>query len=168
VLGDVATIPGVDMEIKDTEVEANTEETDPTSIPTTSDTIVEPTPEVDNDLPSYEPTDGDGPMETIVNPAVTPKIKKTRIMTQPAPTEGLRRSSRARQAPQTFVPSMKGKKYEYSATQLEGTTHDPRVVELILTQLTLKAAIKMWGDDARIAAESEMKQLHWRNSFKPI
>ena len=26
----------------------------------------------------------------------------------------------------------------------------------------------MWGDDARIAAESEMKQLHWRNSFKPI
>ncbi len=63
---------------------------------------------------------------------------------------------------------MKGKSYEYSAAQLEDTTHDPRVIQLILTQLTLKAAIKMWGYEAKIAAELEMKQLHWRNTFKPI
>jgi hypothetical protein len=41
-------------------------------------------------------------------------------------------------------------------------------VEYILTQLTLKAAVKMWGNDATIAAEAEMKQLHWRNSFRPV
>ncbi len=63
---------------------------------------------------------------------------------------------------------MKGKSYGYSAAQFEHATFDDRVVEFILTQLTLKAAIKMWGDDARIAAEAEMKQLHWRNSFKPV
>ena len=26
----------------------------------------------------------------------------------------------------------------------------------------------MWGNEAKIAAEAEMKQLHWRNTFKPI
>ena len=44
----------------------------------------------------------------------------------------------------------------------------PQIVELVLTQMTLKAAIKMWGNKATNAAESEMKQLHWRNSFKPV
>ena len=39
---------------------------------------------------------------------------------------------------------------------------------MVLTQLTLKAGIKMWGNDATIAAEAEMKQLHWRYSFKPV
>jgi hypothetical protein len=31
----------------------------------------------------------------------------------------------------------------------------------------LKAAIKVWGKDATKAAEAEMKQLHWQNSFMP-
>ena len=35
-------------------------------------------------------------------------------------------------------------------------------------QLTLKAAIKMWGNEAKYAAEAEMKQLHWQNTFKPV
>jgi hypothetical protein len=63
---------------------------------------------------------------------------------------------------------MKGKKYEYSAAQLHKFEHKPKVIELILTQLTLKEAIKLWGNEAKIAAESEMKQLHWRNFFKPV
>ena len=37
-----------------------------------------------------------------------------------------------------------------------------------MTQLTLKAAIKMLGNDAKIVAKSKMKQLHWRNSFRPV
>ena len=41
-------------------------------------------------------------------------------------------------------------------------------MEMVLTQLTLNAAIKLWGKDATSAAESEMKQLHWRNTFKPV
>ncbi len=38
----------------------------------------------------------------------------------------------------------------------------------MLTQLSLKAALKQWGEDAKAAVEAEAKQLHWRNSFKPV
>ena len=38
----------------------------------------------------------------------------------------------------------------------------------VLTQLSLKAALKQWGEDAKIAVEAEAKQLHWRNSFEPV
>jgi hypothetical protein len=37
-----------------------------------------------------------------------------------------------------------------------------------MTQLSLKAALKQWGDDAKVAVEAEAKQLHWRKSFKPV
>ena len=64
---------------------------------------------------------------------------------------------------------MKGKTYNYSTTQLEKSKfeYDPRVVEMIFTKLSLKAVIKAWGKDATNAAEAEMKQLHWQNSFMP-
>jgi hypothetical protein len=64
---------------------------------------------------------------------------------------------------------VKGKTYNYSTTQLEKSKfeYDPRVVEMIFTKLSLKAVIKAWGKDATNAAEAEMKQLHWQNSFMP-
>jgi hypothetical protein len=36
-----------------------------------------------------------------------------------------------------------------------------------MTQLSLKASLKEWGDRAFKAARSEMKQLHLQNTFKP-
>ena len=63
---------------------------------------------------------------------------------------------------------MKGKSYQYAALQLAESEWEPDVVAMVFTQLTLKAALKTWGNDARAAAKSEMKQLHWRNSFKPV
>jgi len=42
---------------------------------------------------------------------------------------------------------------------------NPRVVQVIMNQFSLKAAIKAWGNAARVAAETEMKQLHWRNTL---
>jgi hypothetical protein len=36
-----------------------------------------------------------------------------------------------------------------------------------MTQLSLKAGLKEWGDEAFTVAQSEMKQLHSRNKFKP-
>ncbi len=30
------------------------------------------------------------------------------------------------------------------------------------------AALKQWGEDAKVAVEAKAKQLHWRNSFKPV
>jgi hypothetical protein len=35
-----------------------------------------------------------------------------------------------------------------------------------MTQLSLKAGLKAWGDKAHDAVHSEMKQLHLRNAFK--
>jgi hypothetical protein len=39
---------------------------------------------------------------------------------------------------------------------------------MVMTQLSLKAALKQWGKDAKVVVEAEAKQLHWRNSFKPV
>jgi hypothetical protein len=44
---------------------------------------------------------------------------------------------------------------------------EPDVGTAIMTQLSLKAGLKEWGDKASMAALSEMKQLHFRNTFKP-
>ena len=73
----------------------------------------------------------------------------------------------------SYKPSMRGKSYQYTTimlAQLEKDKYDldPGIIGMVMMQLTLKAAIKTWGDDARLAAESEMKQLHWRKSFRPV
>jgi hypothetical protein len=44
---------------------------------------------------------------------------------------------------------------------------DPDVMAHIMTQLSLKSGLKQWGDKAHAAVMSEMKQLHFRNTFKP-
>jgi hypothetical protein len=44
---------------------------------------------------------------------------------------------------------------------------EPDVVAAVMTQLSLKSGLKEWGDKAYAAVESEMKQLHFRNTFKP-
>jgi hypothetical protein len=44
---------------------------------------------------------------------------------------------------------------------------DPDVVAHIMTQLSLKSGLKQWGDKAYAAVTSEMKQLHFRNTFRP-
>jgi hypothetical protein len=45
---------------------------------------------------------------------------------------------------------------------------DPDVVAYVMTQLSLKAGLKAWGAKAEKAAHSEMKQLHMRDTFKPM
>jgi hypothetical protein len=45
---------------------------------------------------------------------------------------------------------------------------DPNVVSMVMTQLSLKAGLKAWGDKAHTAARNEMKQLHMRDTFKPM
>jgi hypothetical protein len=43
---------------------------------------------------------------------------------------------------------------------------DPDVVAHIMTQLSLRNGLKQCGDKAYVAVMSEMKQLHFRNTFK--
>jgi hypothetical protein len=44
---------------------------------------------------------------------------------------------------------------------------EPDVVAAIMTQLSLNAGLKEWGEEAFMVTQSEMKQLHFRNTFKP-
>jgi hypothetical protein len=43
----------------------------------------------------------------------------------------------------------------------------PEAVAIIMTQLSLRAGLREWGDKAKDAARGEMKQLHMRKTFKP-
>ena len=45
---------------------------------------------------------------------------------------------------------------------------EPKVVISIMTQLSLKAVLKEWGDKAHSAAKSEMKHIHLRNTLIPM
>jgi hypothetical protein len=44
---------------------------------------------------------------------------------------------------------------------------DPDVVAAIMTQLSLKTGLNEWGEEAFMATQSEMKQLHFRNTLNP-
>ena len=48
------------------------------------------------------------------------------------------------------------------------TIHDPDVVGSVVTQLALKAGLKIWGKKGRDAIHSEMKQLQMRYTFLPL
>ena len=44
---------------------------------------------------------------------------------------------------------------------------EPDVVASVMKQLSLKSGLRAWVDKAYTAVQSEMKQLHSRNTFKP-
>jgi hypothetical protein len=44
---------------------------------------------------------------------------------------------------------------------------EPDVVAAIMTQLSLKAGFNEWGEEDFMTTQSEMKQFHFRNTFKP-
>jgi hypothetical protein len=141
-----------------------------------------PAPQVDiNDLDI--PQDDPDPIE-VAPPQESAAPAMTIPVISPAHAQGLRRSNQVRtQAKQAYTPSMTGPKHSYAVTQLEtqGVINldahmfvqedfyqaEPDVVAAIMTQLSLKAGLKEWGDQAFTAARSEMKQLHLWNTFKP-
>jgi hypothetical protein len=52
---------------------------------------------------------------------------------------------------------------------LNKSTHQQAdIVGMVMAQVSLEAALKKWGRGAEESVRKEMKQLHWRNSFKPM
>jgi hypothetical protein len=113
-----------------------------------------------------------------------PRTETPAPVALPAQAPELHRSTRVRShTNQGYTPSLLGSKYSYSLTQLKSQgvlnpdSHmfvqedfyqaEPDVLAAIMTQLSLKAGLKEWGEEAFTAAQSEMKQLHFRNTFKP-
>ena len=99
------------------------------------------------------------------------------------------RNARIRKPPEKYAPGMKGKKYAVAMTQIaaslgtstnamtlaqmsvklmsKGKHRMADLVGMVMAQLSMKAAIKKWGEQAKFAISKEMKQLHWGNSYKP-
>jgi hypothetical protein len=99
------------------------------------------------------------------------------------------RNARIRKPPEKYAPGMKGKKYAVAMTQIaaslgtstnamtlaqmsvklmsKGKHRMADLVGMVMAQLSMKAAIKKWGEQAKFAISKEMKQLHWHNSYKP-
>ena len=168
-------IPGVDDVVEIPGVDAGADETNqaPQIIEIDDPDTVQPDP------PPIEPKEAQFP-------AGDPQEPPTAAAQPPepapvAPTE-LRRSTRARIQPSRYVPSMSGTKYSYAAAQIADEVlhpdahtfvqHDfyqaePDVVAMIMTQLSLRAGLKTWGDQGYEAAYAEMKQLHMRDTFRP-
>ncbi len=171
VVGDAVQIPGVDTEIaiEDTAVEhvdniiENKTKNDLNNIP---EPVADEQPPTEfetadtNDQPDF------GASDMVETPTTTPTVTISPTAVVPTPEK---RSMRVHKQVSKYIPSMTGKSYKYAATQIASDHYLPaQIVEFVLTQVTLKAAIKMWGNRAMNAAEAEMKQLHWRNSFKPV
>jgi hypothetical protein len=105
-----------------------------------------------------------------------PGPETTAPVSLPAQAPELRRSARVRShTNHGYTPSLSGSKYSYAVTQLESQgvlnpdSHmflqedfyqaELDVVTAIMTQLSLKACLKEWGEEALTAAQYEMKQL---------
>jgi hypothetical protein len=133
----------------------------------------------DLDIENFEP-EPIVDVETVVEQPLAP-------VAQVAPNQseavGPRRSGRIRNKPSAYEPIMTGSKYAFAVSQLEshGVLHpdahsfmqedfyqaEPDVVAFVMTQLSLKVGLKTWGDKALNAVRSEMKQLHFRDTFQP-
>jgi hypothetical protein len=145
--------------------------------------------EVDRDYVSQELTKVDGLWQQDPNTAPTEEPSaepptEPRVETiAPSPKKGMAAwNARDSKQPEKYAPSMKGNKYAVALTQiaasLNGSKHamsmaqmsaklmskgahrKADMVGMIMAQLSMKAAIKMWGQEAEHAITKEMKQLH--------
>ncbi len=131
--------------------------------------------------------DGPGQQDEALPPIQIPPT----LPEDPAPpSQGMAAcNTRVRKPPKKYVPSMKGNKYAVAMTQIAASLKDSKhamvmaqmsvklmspgvhrqadIVGMITAQLSMKAAIKMWGNQAKFAISKEMKQLLWCNSYKP-
>ncbi len=87
-------------------------------------------------------------------------------MVEPAKPDQPRRSGRERKATVRYAPSMSGKSYAYmqlglSFLQDTRKKYSSKVVEMVMTQLSLKATLKQWGKGTKVVVEAKAKQLHW-------
>ena len=114
------------------------------------------------------------------SPAAEPTLAPEEA-TAPVETTGVRHSTRVTFKPSKYEPTMAGKKYpttmaqvlypdthlSFLMTDVEEAPTDHKVLATIMTQLSLKVGLKTWGEEAEAAVHSEMKQLHFRDTFEP-
>jgi hypothetical protein len=171
-----SVIEEIDLEIAPNDETAA--EAAPTLEPATIEPFIEPRIKVEtaNDVEQVNKE----PAQATVAPAQVPDTT-----TAPEGIPGVRRSARVKFSTKGYTPSMSSStRYGYAVTQLESqealhpdahmlSNHcvceaESDVAAVIMTQLSLKAGLKHWGDKGKAAAHQEMKQLHFRETFKPF
>lgn len=159
-------LPGVFIPASDTASETPgvyiPEPTDAAEIPGVD---MEPTVQIVNDL-DYAPTNDEAPL------VVTSEVED--ILPYLPTDDEPRRSSRIRNQTKNYVPTMSGKRYSFAVTELGrglldniDNGEDKAVSFSFMQQLSVKAALKEWGREAKDAGEKEASQLHWRKTFVP-
>jgi hypothetical protein len=169
-----AELPGVDTDF----------DAEPTGVEVDSDHVPQEITKVDGlgqQDPSKAPTE---------EPSTEPPTEPTVETHAPSPKKEMSAwNARNRKQPEKYAPSMKGNKFAVALTQiaasLKGSKHAMSMAQMsvklmskdayrkadtvgiIMAQLSMKAAIKKWGKEAEYAITKEMKQLHWRDSYKP-
>jgi hypothetical protein len=96
------------------------------------------------------------------------------VIQVPADDEVCRSQQVCTQAKPLYTPAMTGKKYSFATTILgagmlggKAYEYNQVVSYSFMQQLSLKAALREWGDEARVQDEKETLQLHWRETFTP-
>jgi hypothetical protein len=155
-------------------------ESDTDPVPAAPPVKVEPDDTVGDAQPTNVPVEDPVPATVDNLPAPAPE--------NPVEIPGVGRPTRNRKPVDSYIPSMTGQRYAYAVTQLDKledqtvlhpNAHmffqderlqpaEPDVVAAIMTQLSLKAGLKNWGERGYKAAHAEMKQLHMRDTFKPL
>jgi hypothetical protein len=183
--GDTNETPQEPLNDDDVEVEANDLDVAPNNETEEEAVQEEPTP-IEPRIQVETVNDFEEVNEEPVHAPDAPAPEVPEPVAAPEEIPGVRRSTRVRFPTKPgYIPSISGSsKYAYAVTQLEsqGALHpdthmfftqgmyqeEPDVVAMIMTQLSLKAGLKAWGDKAKAAVRSEMKQLHFRDTFKPF
>ena len=144
-------------------------------------------PHIDDDDPTHTdpPAPAPEPTDSVVRFTLpeAPPDQTTGVPAPPVPITGVRRSTRTIRPPTQYTPTFTGKSYHTSNAQIQYPqvlhpdahlsflTHEvfahPTDSQIIMTQLSLKVGLKTWGDRASEAVHSEMKQLHFRDTFQP-
>jgi hypothetical protein len=141
-------------------------------------------------LEQQDPSEGTATFPT-AEPTTSTKKVKSPVKKVASPKTGMAaQNSWARKAPEKYVPSMKGNKYAITLIQITSSLQGSEdalcmahrlvklmgrglhrytdIVGIVMAQVSMKAALKIWGKAAEQAITNKMKQLHWCNSYKPM
>ena len=122
-------------------------ETDNTSPQEQNDPSIQSTSKPPPIIKTVEATDTPGQDNIALEYEPATEAEPTQATTPTIPAATVRRSTQERRKIISYHPTIEGKMYQYAVTQLAQLEHkkhctDPRVVEMILTQLILKATLK--------------------------
>jgi hypothetical protein len=144
-------------------------------IPTSNTSVEDPTIE-----PTTESTIDDPPLAPPADTVKAAGVRQVAPSVDPVETVGVRWSTRTCISLTFNTPGLQGKTYSTHLQLLHPDTHlsfltheafttptDPQVLATIMTQLSFKAGLKAWGNRAPESVHSDMKQLHFRDTFEP-